>query len=109
MELKSIQSLIFSFMLSTHSAFGIVAYRHDPRIFDGTCFRKNRNEIPADTQYTTTSVWVCPNGNMTVSNQKPPRRRSENNTTLNIATPRSEEHTSELQSRQYLVCRLLLA
>src|SRR3712207_6892491 len=25
-----------------------------------------------------------------------------------IAVPRSEEHTSELQSRQYLVCRLLL-
>src|SRR3712207_8000592 len=25
-----------------------------------------------------------------------------------IAPPRSEEHTSELQSRQYLVCRLLL-
>src|ERR1035437_11140606 len=24
------------------------------------------------------------------------------------ATPRSEEHTSELQSRQYIVCRLLL-
>src|SRR3712207_6932353 len=24
------------------------------------------------------------------------------------AAPRSEEHTSELQSRQYLVCRLLL-
>src|SRR3712207_7163651 len=27
---------------------------------------------------------------------------------LDIATERSEEHTSELQSRQYLVCRLLL-
>src|SRR5258707_4593085 len=27
----------------------------------------------------------------------------------NRAPPRSEEHTSELQSRQYLVCRLLLA
>src|SRR3712207_7874047 len=26
-----------------------------------------------------------------------------------LATARSEEHTSELQSRQYLVCRLLLA
>src|SRR5438445_9254595 len=26
----------------------------------------------------------------------------------NRASPRSEEHTSELQSRQYLVCRLLL-
>src|SRR5947209_17136154 len=25
-----------------------------------------------------------------------------------LAKPRSEEHTSELQSRQYLVCRLLL-
>src|SRR3712207_7764592 len=25
-----------------------------------------------------------------------------------VKTPRSEEHTSELQSRQYLVCRLLL-
>src|SRR5438445_9657758 len=25
-----------------------------------------------------------------------------------IGDPRSEEHTSELQSRQYLVCRLLL-
>src|SRR3712207_7303736 len=27
---------------------------------------------------------------------------------LNLAARRSEEHTSELQSRQYLVCRLLL-
>src|SRR3712207_6847607 len=27
---------------------------------------------------------------------------------LALLTPRSEEHTSELQSRQYLVCRLLL-
>src|SRR3712207_8550299 len=26
-----------------------------------------------------------------------------------LRPPRSEEHTSELQSRQYLVCRLLLA
>src|SRR3712207_8890952 len=29
-------------------------------------------------------------------------------TTTSYAVPRSEEHTSELQSRQYLVCRLLL-
>src|SRR3712207_8349894 len=27
---------------------------------------------------------------------------------LSVLTARSEEHTSELQSRQYLVCRLLL-
>src|SRR3712207_8805939 len=30
------------------------------------------------------------------------------NWTANVGEPRSEEHTSELQSRQYLVCRLLL-
>src|SRR3712207_8052211 len=27
---------------------------------------------------------------------------------VSVSPPRSEEHTSELQSRQYLVCRLLL-
>src|SRR3712207_8380420 len=27
---------------------------------------------------------------------------------VHVPEPRSEEHTSELQSRQYLVCRLLL-
>src|SRR3712207_7574713 len=30
------------------------------------------------------------------------------NDTIGERLPRSEEHTSELQSRQYLVCRLLL-
>src|SRR3712207_8450890 len=30
------------------------------------------------------------------------------NASLNLFVARSEEHTSELQSRQYLVCRLLL-
>src|SRR3712207_7395660 len=34
--------------------------------------------------------------------REPDRRRSHDR------VPRSEEHTSELQSRQYLVCRLLL-
>src|SRR3712207_8461870 len=36
------------------------------------------------------------------------RARSSWPTTAFRASPRSEEHTSELQSRQYLVCRLLL-
>src|SRR5258707_10960387 len=45
------------------------------------------------------------------------RKRTSPSSPLNTATPlgsvgcnpsRSEEHTSELQSRQYLVCRLLL-
>src|SRR3712207_8115198 len=37
------------------------------------------------------------------------RKRRHHRTSLcGGAAPRSEEHTSELQSRQYLVCRLLL-
>src|SRR3712207_8008981 len=35
-------------------------------------------------------------------------RRSSSSRTTSEPAPRSEEHTSELQSRQYLVCRLLL-
>src|SRR3712207_7157467 len=38
--------------------------------------------------------------------QEAPRRRGGRRN--RIGGPRSEEHTSELQSRQYLVCRLLL-
>src|SRR3712207_8924467 len=34
--------------------------------------------------------------------------RSVQHNVQNVVCPRSEEHTSELQSRQYLVCRLLL-
>src|SRR3712207_8834558 len=33
---------------------------------------------------------------------------TEPSTAASSTIPRSEEHTSELQSRQYLVCRLLL-
>src|SRR5947209_11436626 len=35
-------------------------------------------------------------------------RPNDRNTTPHASLVRSEEHTSELQSRQYLVCRLLL-
>src|SRR3712207_7389765 len=43
----------------------------------------------------------------------PPRRREDRrwwgrHHTSRVLGERSEEHTSELQSRQYLVCRLLL-
>src|SRR3712207_7245392 len=37
-----------------------------------------------------------------------PRRAAEAAAAMKITARRSEEHTSELQSRQYLVCRLLL-
>src|SRR3712207_9004790 len=51
--------------------------------------------------------YLCTNGALS------PERRAYPFQTMgeceeNIASLRSEEHTSELQSRQYLVCRLLL-
>src|SRR3712207_8412259 len=36
------------------------------------------------------------------------RRAAQSHGCAGALLPRSEEHTSELQSRQYLVCRLLL-
>src|SRR3712207_6938422 len=38
----------------------------------------------------------------------PPRQAGKPAATTTESLTRSEEHTSELQSRQYLVCRLLL-
>src|SRR3712207_7967269 len=40
--------------------------------------------------------------------RRSPSSRAATGTTRSAAPRRSEEHTSELQSRQYLVCRLLL-
>src|SRR2546430_13486299 len=40
--------------------------------------------------------------------QRPPPRRGARRPAARVRTPRSEEHTSELQSQSNLVCRLLL-
>src|SRR3712207_8616835 len=45
---------------------------------------------------------------VTVEGRRVLARHTRWSTTFSGATERSEEHTSELQSRQYLVCRLLL-
>src|SRR3712207_6904199 len=45
---------------------------------------------------------------MSGPNPLPGPEAGEGNRFIYARTPRSEEHTSELQSRQYLVCRLLL-
>src|SRR3712207_8557125 len=47
-------------------------------------------------------------GDGTMSYDVNSRTLTLNGTTLTNTGKRSEEHTSELQSRQYLVCRLLL-
>src|SRR3712207_7919643 len=44
----------------------------------------------------------------TITHGSPPKRGKTCQSVPRMGTPRSEEHTSELQSRQYLVCRLLL-
>src|SRR3712207_7569831 len=44
----------------------------------------------------------------TITTTSRTRPRSRPAATRSTRPPRSEEHTSELQSRQYLVCRLLL-
>src|SRR3712207_7704300 len=46
---------------------------------------------------------ACTSGTCSVEPMEPIEPRNPT-----FVTPRSEEHTSELQSRQYLVCRLLL-
>src|SRR3712207_7867435 len=49
---------------------------------------------------------TLPGGDLDVDGVVPRRQRVAPR--LDAVGPRSEEHTSELQSRQYLVCRLLL-
>src|SRR3712207_7364574 len=48
---------------------------------------------------------TCPGG---VARRRVPRLRRGCHVPASPHLPRSEEHTSELQLRQYLVCRLLL-
>src|SRR3712207_8076273 len=80
--------------------------RRPPRstLFPYTTLFRSRSPIslsaspPATRRRTSTSRGVSPD---VVRRAVPPPRVSD-------LDPRSEEHTSELQSRQYLVCRLLL-
>src|SRR3712207_8994177 len=62
--------------------------------------------FPYTTLFRSTWQWVCPwiNCDSYIDSSKgcTPGQRKAND------EYRSEEHTSELQSRQYLVCRLLL-
>src|SRR3712207_8875713 len=72
-----------------------------------TLFRSAKVSVCA---YECGSDWWC--GSAWSGRRRPPGtsscNRHENDGRPAIATKRSEEHTSELQSRQYLVCRLLL-
>src|SRR3712207_8841630 len=53
-------------------------------------------------------TWLHISAGLGTSPYAPVRFACPPEATLLTLVPRSEEHTSELQSRQYLVCRLLL-
>src|SRR3712207_9005109 len=53
-------------------------------------------------------VTCRPAGSLKAQRRSRPRKGPREHSTWEIRNVRSEEHTSELQSRQYLVCRLLL-
>src|SRR5882757_10551396 len=64
---------------------------------------------PRSTLFPYTTLFRSPVGDRQPDDPRPIGRRSDGSGAARPrARPRSEEHTSELQSRQYLVCRLLL-
>src|SRR5947209_17282540 len=80
-------------------------------------FISNVRRHPSSTLFPYTTLFRSAGTKQTGSKEKGPMRRPFGRLTneachehnnLNDREYRSEEHTSELQSRQYLVCRLLL-
>src|SRR3712207_7714824 len=92
--------------------------RRPPRstLFPYTTLFRSAAGVPADdTCYLTlewadNDQWGMPSGCLSLTARAHmPRCRSWGHDYLDfVLNRRSEEHTSELQSRQYLVCRLLL-
>src|SRR3712207_7888112 len=87
------------YTLSLHDALPISVCRRTGRCCSSCTTRKTSRSTPPPT---TRGFCTFPRA------RRPRRRRRRPATTPVRPTWRSEEHTSELQSRQYLVCRLLL-
>src|SRR3712207_7923988 len=74
-----------------------------------TLFRSHDVSADSATASTSSATAATPSPHPpapTATTRAPPRPGLRHH--LHLGSPRSEEHTSELQSRQYLVCRLLL-
>src|SRR3712207_7082260 len=69
---------------------------------------------PLGPSRTSVATWLSNQGPSEISQRRSPRRTPAARASARVTaaagreSARSEEHTSELQSRQYLVCRLLL-
>src|SRR2546422_2012012 len=72
-------------------------------LFRSMCLPFSRMDQPSGSYCTISTVW--PSGSVILKLALPMRPFGTRSAS---ATPRSEEHTSELQSRLHLVCRLLL-
>src|SRR3712207_7017365 len=76
-----------------------------------TLFRSSLIDPPGlSASYFATSCGFSPllSRDSRISGVSPMASRRESLMVVGVVLSRSEEHTSELQSRQYLVCRLLL-
>src|SRR3712207_7450609 len=82
------------YTLSLHDALPICARRY--ACSEIHCFRSTSSRCIV-------AIWPAGPPKLTK-----PRYTQKRKASPNGGAPRSEEHTSELQSRQYLVCRLLL-
>src|SRR3712207_6871718 len=77
-------------------------------LFPSPTLFRSRSRPPLYPTYSTTAGRgpSAPRGSVSQAAIRSPPKPEK--LTSRTATVRSEEHTSELQSRQYLVCRLLL-
>src|SRR3712207_6871626 len=71
-----------------------------------TLFRSSASRAARSSAETSSSSRPAKRGPLSTTATAAPKRGQA--CAISSATVRSEEHTSELQSRQYLVCRLLL-
>src|SRR3712207_8175919 len=90
--------------------------RRPPRstLFPCTTLFRSRRDRPLHQRYSATAASPTPresgsNSSASSSSRRGARKVGRPPPSTSSVEPRSEEHTSELQSRQYLVCRLLLA
>src|SRR5258707_8927165 len=71
------------------------------------CLKKLRGPLPRPSSMSTASDRLQP-AEARRSAEGAVKMRFDRRVRVDVVDTRSEEHTSELQSRQYLVCRLLL-
>src|SRR2546422_8301497 len=64
--------------------------------------------FPYTTLFRSPAATACSSGSFPAIDSRPKRRKRASTWSRGFTWTRSEEHTSELQSRLHLVCRLLL-